>query len=138
MAKVKFQQEIIRLSINGLVYQIRAEDFDWTDKQDSEEYTASESSQPYAVAFGKHEYSIDIKSIDPDQRYIFEDIMKRQSTYSSSVFKEGRLPYIRTYKYTDVGQVVLDKAFDDCYIEEISGKKNDPFDVKIKSLTLKQ
>lgn len=131
MAVLKFKQEIVKLAYNGVTRYITVEDVDWTEKMESDEYSACNDVEPYAVAFGKKEYSIDFKGVDPDQRWIFENIMKYQRNNKSTT---GALPKIATWRYDNKHELVRDKYWRLCYIEEISQTTQEPFDVKWKAL----
>lgn len=133
-AKIKFQEEKVMVRFyNNENKQIRMEEYGFTDKMDSEEYVASESKEPYAVAFGKHEYSIDFKGVDPVHRKTFDTHYQAQDAIKT--FKNPTMMNITSYCYGTDGKPKEDTHFVDCYIEEISGTNNEPFDVKIKALT---
>jgi len=134
MPRVMFKQAIVAVKIcNGNYYQIPCEEPSWTDSQSSDEYVASEKLEPYAVGFGAHEYSVELKGIDPKYRYVFEYQMKAQDGMKKITFK--RMMDVITYCYDDSHKTQIDKHFSYCYIEEISKTSNEPFDVKIKALT---
>lgn len=133
MAILKFKQEIVKVKYNGVTRYINVEDVEWTEKMESDEYAACNDVEPYAVAFGKKEYSIDFKGVDPDQRWIFQNIMKYQR---DNKYTTAELPSIVTYRYDAKHNVIPDTYFKECYIEEISQTTQEPFDVKFKALKL--
>lgn len=133
MAELRFKQEIVKIRANGTTREIRVEDVEWTEKMDSDEYSACNNVEPYGVAFGAKEYSIDFKGVDPEHRWVFENIMKYQSNSRGTT---AVLPTISTYKYDKKHKITEDKKFLHCYIEEISQTTQEPFDVKIKALKM--
>ena len=133
MAVIKFKQEIVKLKYNGATQFLKVEDVEWTEKMESDEYAACNSVEPYAVSFGKKEYSIDLKGVDPDQRWMFQNIMKYQRNNKGTTYS---LPSLITYRYNAKHEIIKDKYFKQCYIEEISQTTQEPFDVKFKALAM--
>lgn len=124
----RYQQTRIGMTGN---WNIRAESVKITKKQDTEEYTATNNSQPYAIAFGAETFEIDLSGVDPMQREFFEGLYKKQR-----LFKEpGELPAFVTYGYDgNTGELVETAFYRGVYIEEISVENSKPFDVKMKAL----
>ena len=67
MASRRFKQMVINIKWKNTYYNIRAESIKPTLKQDSEEYTATNSIKPYAIAFeGQSELLFNITTYDYD------------------------------------------------------------------------
>lgn len=118
-----------RYNLAQIVYEdnkITADSFSTTRKLDSEEYTASDSYNPYAVNLSKETFEWEIKDIDPTFRGFFEDMMDRQKANPND------LAMIATYDYNPTnGDIVEDDVYDGVYITEISkDNANKPFSVK--------
>ncbi len=125
----RFQQEIIKLTFNGKTYQIRAETVKVTKKQDSEQWTASEKVNPYAIAYGGKSYEIQLSGVDPNQKYIFNSIFTKQTKGELK-----KLPTLKTFGYDEHGKTKADDAFAGVWIEEYSKENATPFDVKLGAL----
>ena len=127
----RYEQEAI--CINGKY--IFCEKIKVTEKQDKTEFTATEQVQPYAVAFGKKSYEIQLTGVDPEKKPLFNAIYKEQERFAG--FLEG-LPNMQTYDYDPrTGKLRLDYNFVGCVIEEISKENASPFDVKMSALNRK-
>ena len=88
----RYEQEAIRL--NG--HYILCEKVKVTEKQDKSEYTASQQVEPYAVAFGKKSYEVQLTGVDPEEKHFFNDMLKEQEKFTGLL--EG-LPNMQTYDY---------------------------------------
>ena len=126
----RFQQEIIKIKFNGSTYQILAETVKVTEKQDSEQWTASEKVNPYAIAFGGKTYEIQLSGVDPDHKKLFKNIFTKQTKGELK-----SLPTLTTYCYNEKGATVQDDAFSGVWIEEYSKENANPFDVKLGALS---
>lgn len=106
-----------------------------TEKQDKTEYTASEQVQPYAVAFGKKTYEVQLTGVDPEKKPFFNTIMKEQERFAG--FLEG-LPNMQTYDYDpQTGKLRLDYNLVGIVVEEMTKENASPFDVKLSALKRK-
>lgn len=128
MVTVKSDLEIIKVFWEGQTYQIKAEKIKYTDKQDIESTHACDSHDPNTITFGKCTYSIDLSGVQ-SHRWLFIWMRERQRTGN---FKN--YPQISTYKY-EAGKVVNDCRFTGCFVEEMSGENNEPFDVKMVAMS---
>ena len=130
----RFLQEVVKIWYSKgktrKKAQIRTETVKVTRKQDSETFTASESVQAYAIAFGGKTYEIQLSGIDPIQKSIFEYIFKTQDHMEISA-----LPTLATYYYDNkTGKVKEDHNFRKVWIEEISEEDHKPYDIKLGAL----
>ena len=118
-----------RYNLAQIVYedqQITTDTFKTTRKIDTEEYTASNDYNPYAINFSNETYEWEMSDIDPTFRSFFEEMMDRQKADPSD------LATVATYDYNkSTGDLVEDDVYDGAYITEIS-KENakKPFSVK--------
>ena len=118
-----------RYNLAQIVYedtQITTNTFKTTRKLDSEEYTASNSYNPYAVNLSSETFEWEMSEIDPTFRSFFEDMMDAQKA------DPNNLATVATYDYNpETGDIVEDDVYDGAYITEISKENaNKPFDVK--------
>ena len=118
-----------RYNLAQIVYedqQITTDTFKTTRKLDSEEYTASNSYNPYAVNLSGETFEWEMSDIDPTQRGFFEEMMDRQKADPND------LAMVATYDYNpETGDIVEDDVYDGAYITEISKENaNKPFSVK--------
>lgn len=118
-----------RYNLAQIVYedeQITTDTFKTTRKLDSEEYTASNSYNPYAVNLSKETFEWEMSDIDPIYRSFFESMMDRQKADPTD------LATVATYDYnSETGDIVEDDVYDGAYITEISKENaNKPFSVK--------
>lgn len=118
-----------RYNLAQIVYedtQITTDTFKTTRKLDSEEYTASNSYNAYAVNLSKETFEWEMSDIDPIFRPFFEDMMDRQKADPTD------LAMVATYDYnSETGDIVEDDVYDGAYITEISKENaNKPFSVK--------
>ena len=118
-----------RYNLAQIVYedqQITTDTFKTTRKIDTEEYTASNDYNPYAINFSNETYEWEMSDIDPTYRSFFEDMMDRQKEDPST------LATVATYDYNkSTGDLVEDDVYDGAYITEISKENaNKPFSVK--------
>lgn len=118
-----------RYNLAQIVYedtQITTDTFKTTRKLDSEEYTASNSYNPYAVNLSKETFEWEMSDIDPQFRTYFEDMMDKQKS------NPNELATVATYDYNpETGDIVEDDVYDGAYITEISKENaNKPFSVK--------
>ncbi|WP_405286355.1 hypothetical protein [Methanobrevibacter sp.] len=118
-----------RYNLAQIIYedkQITTDTFKTTRKLDNEEYTASNSYNPYAVNLSKETFEWEMSDIDPQFRAYFDEMMDKQKANPSD------LATIATYDYNpDTGDIVQDDVYDDAYITEISKENaNKPFTVK--------
>lgn len=118
-----------RYNLAQIVYedqQITTDTFKTTRKLDSEEYTASNSYNAYAVNLTKETFEWEMSDIDPTFRPFFEDMMNRQKADPTD------LATVATYDYnSENGDIVEDDVYDGAYITEISKENaNKPFSVK--------
>jgi len=127
MVAIKSDLTIIKVYWEGKTYQIKAENVKDTDKQDIEMTYASDSHDANWATFGKCEYSLELSGCQ-SHRWLFNWIRERQI---KGYFKT--YPRISTYRY-DNSVVKLDKAYRFCFVEEISGEGQEPFDVKIVAM----
>lgn len=127
----RYQQEAVRL--NGEY--IFCEKVKVTEKQESTEYTASQLIYPYAVAFGKKTYEVQLTGVDPEKKPFFNLLQKEQESFKG--YLEG-LPNMQTYDYNPkTGALRLDYNLIGVGIEEISKENASPFDVKLKAISRK-
>lgn len=127
----RYEQEAIRL--NGKY--ILCEKVKVTEKQEKSEFTASQQIEPYAVAFGRKSYEIQLTGVDPESRPFFNTIQKEQEAFQGLL--EG-LPNMQTYdKDPKTGVLRLDYNLLAVAIEEISKENAQPFDVKLSALKRK-
>ena len=127
----RYEQEAIRF--NGEY--ILCEKVKITEKQDKSEFTASQQTEPYAIAFGKKSYEVQLTGVDPEKKPFFNLMLKEQQSFKG--FLEG-LPNMQTYDYNPkTGALRLDYNLIGCAIEEISKENASPFDVKISALKRK-
>ena len=118
-----------RYNLAQIVYednQITTQTFKTTRKLDSEEYTASNSYNSYAVNLSKETFEWEMSDIDPKYRSFFEDMMDKQKA------NPDELAMVATYDYNpETGDIVEDDVYDGAYITEISKENaNKPFSVK--------
>lgn len=127
----RYEQEAVRL--NGQY--ILCEKVKVTEKQDKSEYTASQQVEPYAVAFGKKSYEVQLTGVDPEKKPFFNSMLKEQEKFTGLL--EG-LPNMQTYDYhPKTGALRLDYNLVGVAIEEISKENAQPFDVKLSALKRK-
>lgn len=127
----RYEQEAIRL--NGEY--ILCEKVKVTEKQEKSEFSASQQVEPYAVAFGKKTYEIQLTGVDPEKRPFFNMLQKEQESFKG--FLEG-LPNLQTYDYNPkTGKLRLDYNLLAVSIEEVSKENAQPFDVKLSALKRK-
>ena len=124
----RYEQEAIRLQGEYIL----CEKVKVTEKQEKSEFTASQYTEPYAIAFGKKSYEIQLTGVDPERRPFFNQLQKEQEKFQG--FLEG-LPNMQTYDYSPkTGQLRLDYNLRGVAIEEISKENAQPFDVKLSAL----
>jgi len=128
MAVVNTDLTIIKIFWESKTYTVRAEEVKTEDKQSVEKYKASDSHDPYAIAFGECEYSVDLSGVAPEHKTLFTWIRERQR---KGVFKG--LPQVATYEYEN-GVLKTLEHYKNVYITDISRTKNEPFDVKMEAL----
>lgn len=106
--------------------QITTDTFKTTRKLDSEEYTASNSYNPYAVNLSKETFEWEMSDIDPQFRSFFDEMMDKQKA------NPDELALVATYDYNpETGDIVEDDVYYGAYITEISKENaNKPFTVK--------
>ena len=129
MAVINNDLTIIQIAFEGKCYTIRAEEIKTEDKQSVEKYESCDSHDPYAISFGKCEYSIDLSGVAPEHKKFFMWIRNKQRT---GKFPKG-LPLIQTIEYEN-GFTVQMEQYRNVYITDISRTKNEPFDVKMEAL----
>lgn len=114
--------------------EITTDKFKVTRKQDADEYTATNSHNPYALSFSSETFEYELTDVDPLQRGFFKDLMTAQQENPND------LPMIATYDFNEItGDLVEDDVFYDCYIKELSKENaNDPFSVKGQALRMKK
>ena len=122
-------ETVQRYNLAQIVYedqQITTDTFKTTRKIDTEEYTASNDYNPYAINFSNETYEWEMSDIDPTFRSFFEEMMDRQKADPSD------LATVATYDYNkSTGDLVEDDVYDGAYITEISKENaNKPFSVK--------
>ena len=125
--ELRFQKTII--SMTGS-YNMKCESIKVTIKQESEEYTATNNTQPYAIALGAESFEIELSGVDPEHRDYFNLIYANQKQSSEVI----TLPNLFTYGYSSQGEIHVLEKFGYCIVEEISKENNEPFDVKLKAL----
>lgn len=126
MVAKRYLQHIIKVnSIN-----INAETIKITVKQDTEQYEASNNVEPYAVAFGKATYEIQLNGIDPEHRPTFMNWLNRQQLRDKNQY----LLTCATYSYNNKGDIQDEYSFTNVFIEEISNENSKPFDCKLVAL----
>ncbi len=127
----RYEQEAIRL--NGRY--ILCEKVKVTEKQDKSEFTASQKTEAYAVAFGKKTYEVQLTGVDPEEKPFFNMLEKEQESFKGML--EG-LPNMQTYDYNPkTGALRLDYNLIGVAIEEVSKENAQPFDVKLSALKRK-
>ena len=101
--------------------EIVADGFKTSFKRDTEELTATNSSNPYDVQFGKETIEWEASDIDPTLRKSIEEI------YDSKI--KGT---VATYDFDeDTGSLVEDDVLYGAYISEVSKENsNKPFSIK--------
>ena len=106
--------------------QITTDTFKTTRKLDSEEYTASNSYNPYSVNLSKETFEWEMSDIDPQFRSFFDEMMDKQKA------NPDELALVATYDYNpETGDIVEDDVYYGAYITEISKENaNKPFTVK--------
>lgn len=114
--------------------QITTDKFKTTRKQEADEYTATNSHNPYAISFTSETFEWELTDVDPVQRPIFSDMMTAQQEHPDN------LPMIATYDFNEItGDLVEDDVYYDAYIKEISKENaNNPFSVKGQCLRMKK
>ena len=99
-----------RYNLAQIVYedqQITTDTFKTTRKIDTEEYTASNDYNPYAINFSNETYEWEMSDIDPTFRSFFEEMMDRQKADPSD------LATVETYDYNkSTGDLVEDDVYD--------------------------
>jgi len=127
----RYEQEAIRL--NGEY--ILCEKVKVTEKQDKSEFTASQKTEPYAVAFGKKTYEVQLTGVDPEKKPFFNMLEKEQESFKGML---AGLPNMQTYDYNPkTGALRLDYNLIGVAIEEVSKENAQPFDVKLSALKRK-
>ena len=127
----RYEQEAI--CINGKY--IFCEKVKVTEKQEKSEFIASQKTEPYAVAFGKKSYEIQLTGVDPEKKPYFNKLQQEQESFRG--YLEG-LPNMQTYDYAPrSGKLRLDYNLIGVCIEEISKENAQPFDVKCSALQRK-
>lgn len=121
--------ETVRYNLAQMMFndlEIVADSFKTTIKMDAEELTATNSSNPYDVQYGKESLEWEASDIDPALRKDVQTIYDQQKIDPSS---KGT---IATYDFNELtGDLVPDDIFYGAYITEISKENaNKPFDVK--------
>lgn len=113
---------------------IKTSTFKITIKQETEEYTSSDSHHPYAMSFSNETLEWEMSDIDPQYRGHFNEQLKAQQE------NPHKLPTIVTYDYNEVnGDLVEDDVFYEAYVKEVSKENaNKPFSVKGAALRRKQ
>lgn len=123
MANVK-RYNLAQFFFNG--QEIPVGSFKTTRKQTTEQLTACNSHEPYAVMFGKEELSWEASNVDPQYRRFFEKVMESQKADPTT------LANVATYDYSEITlDVEEDDSYVDVWVEEL-GKEtaNKPFSVK--------
>lgn len=131
MAARRFKQMIINVKWKGKYYNIRAKSVKPTLKQDSEQYTATNSLQPYAVAVEGQSYEVDLSGIDPEHYPLFKEIYSEQN--SSAPLSES-LFNVTTYDYDNKKQLRPKDWFGYCIMTELGNETAEPFDIKCTAL----
>lgn len=127
----RYEQEPVR--INGRY--ILVEKVKVTEKQEKSEFTATQQTEPYAIAFGKKSYEVQLTGVDPEEKPFFNMMQKEQQSFKG--YLEG-LPNMQTYDYNPkTGALRLDYNLIGIAIEEVSKENASPFDVKISALKRK-
>jgi len=121
--------ETVRYNLAQMMFndlEIVADSFKTTIKMDAEELTATNSSNPYDVQYGKESLEWEASDIDPALRKDVQAIYDQQKIDPSS---KGT---IATYDFNELtGDLVPDDVFYGAYITEISKENgNQPFSVK--------
>ena len=121
--------ETVRYNLAQMMFndlEIVADSFKTTIKMDAEELTATNSSNPYDVQYGKESLEWEASDIDPALRKEVQTIYDQQKIDPSS---KGT---IATYDFNELtGDLVPDDIFYGAYITEISKENgNQPFSVK--------
>jgi hypothetical protein len=121
--------ETVRYNLAQMMFndlEIVADSFKTTIKMDAEELTATNSSNPYDVQYGKESLEWEASDIDPALRKDVQTIYDQQKIDPSS---KGT---IATYDFNELtGDLVPDDIFYGAYITEISKENgNQPFSVK--------
>lgn len=128
MVDKRYLQHVI--NINGGNY--RVETIKITVKQETEQFEASNNVEPYAVAFGKATYEIQLSGVDPEHRPKFMEWLNRLQQRRDGT--AAGLLSVSTYSYNSKGELQLEYSFTKCFIEEISSENSTPFDVKMVAL----
>lgn len=106
-----------------------------TEKQEKSEFTATQQTEPYAVAFGKKTYEIQLTGVDPELKGYFNEILMEQEQYRGL---SDALPNLQTYDYHPrSGKLRLDYNLIGVIIEEVTKENAEPFDVKMSALKRK-
>ena len=129
MVTIRSDLTLIKLAWKGSTFIIKAEKVKDTTKQDIEKTYACDSHDPNYITFGKCEYSVDLSGVQ-SHRWVFERILETQEDGSFN----GNYPRIAIYKYDAKGKASTDKYYIYCFVEEISGENQDPYDVKLVSM----
>ena len=110
--------------------EITTDKFKTTRKIDTEEYTATNSHHPYAVAFGAESFDWEMSDIDPLYRKFFEEVIDYQKENPND------LGFFATYDFNEItGDLVEDDIYYDAYVTELSKENaNNPFTVKGSAL----
>lgn len=129
MATINSDLTFIKIFLEGKTYSIKAEEIKTEDKQTVEKYEACDDHDPYAIAFGKCEYSIDLSGVAPEHKRLFTWIREKQK---SGYFPKG-LPILQTFEYENQKFTQME-SYKNVYITDITRTKNEPFDVKMEAL----
>lgn len=129
MATINNDLTFIQIALEGKCHTIRAEEIKTEDKQSVEKYEACDSHDPYAISFGKCEYSIDLSGVAPEHKRFFVWLRDKQR---KGKFPTG-LPVLQTIEYEN-GVLTQMEQYRNVYITDISRTKNEPFDVKMEAL----
>lgn len=125
----RFKQMIIQLAWKGKTYNIRAESIKPTLKQTTEEYTATSSVKPYALAFEGQSYEFTISGIDPEHYTLFKEIFQDQSSANiTDLFN------LSTYEYNNKHVLQRRDRYVRCSMSELSNETAEPFDAKFSAL----
>jgi len=127
-AKSRTDLAIVMLWYQSQWFQIHCETPSFNHKQEMNERIACDDHIPYEVNYGGEEYSFDLKGVAQDQRWIFENLMYRQSKGTLK-----HMPHLYVYKFNKRGERIRDYQWRQCVFEEIKQDKNEPFDVSGKS-----
>lgn len=121
--------ETVRYNLAQLLFddiEIVADSFKTTKKIDTEELTATNSSNPYDVQYGKESLEWEASDVDPALRKIVDQI------YDQQLANPARKGTISTYDFNEVtGDLIPDDVFYGAYITEIGKESaNQPFSIK--------